>query len=99
MSASDSRTHRSGAAAQAAMTAAQHSPVDHAPIWRSVAALADSLNAGSRTPTFTTHSIRHYVRFAEQNGLKPHVRRLGTKILIDETGFRAWIDAQGQRAA
>jgi hypothetical protein len=75
------------------------SPASHAPVWRSVAALAESLNAGASRPTFTQHSIRHYVRFAEQNGLVPHVRRLGSKILIDEIGFRSWIDAQGQRAA
>lgn len=71
----------------------------HAPVWRSVAALADSLNGGSKVQTFSTHAIRHYVRFAADNGLAPHVRRLGSKILIDEVGFRAWIDAQGQRAA
>jgi len=79
-------------------TTAQPLPTD-ARLWRSVSALADSLNAGSKRPTFTVHSLRHYVRFAEQNGLAPHVRRLGSKILIDEVGFRAWIDAQGQRAA
>lgn len=67
------------------------------PIWRSVAALADSMNEGSKRPTFTVHALRHYVRFAEQNGLAPHVRRIGAKILIDEIGFRSWIDAQGQR--
>ena len=71
----------------------------HAPVWRSVAALADALNGGAKVQTFTVHAIRHYVRFAEKNGLAPHVRRIGQKILIDETGFRGWIDAQGQRAA
>jgi hypothetical protein len=68
-------------------------------IWRSVAALADSLNEGSQRKTFTTHSIRHYVRFADRNGLAPHIRRLGSKILIDEIGFRDWIDRQGREVA
>lgn len=67
--------------------------------WRTVSGLADALNAGSRRPVFTTHAIRHYVRFAETNGLAPHVRRLGRKILIDENGFRAWIDEAGSVAA
>ncbi|WP_295446485.1 hypothetical protein [uncultured Thiodictyon sp.] len=79
--------------------AAAPTTTSHAPIWRSVAALADALNGGSKVQTFTVHALRHYVRFADQNGLAPHVRRIGSKILIDETGFRSWIDAQGQRAA
>lgn len=69
-------------------------PATHTPLWRSVPALADSLNAGAKVQSFTVHAIRHYVRFAAVNGLAPHIRRLGSKILIDEIGFRAWIEAQ-----
>ena len=69
------------------------------PLWRSVTALADSLNGGSKVQTFTVHAIRHYVRYSADNGLSPHVRRIGSKILIDEHGFRAWIDAQGRQVA
>jgi hypothetical protein len=29
------------------------------------------------------------------NGLGPHIRRVGTKLLIDHLGFLSWIDAQG----
>ena len=69
-----------------------------AQIWRTVATLAADLNEGAKQPVFTHHSIRHYVRFAERNGLAPHIRRLGRKILIDELGFRDWIDEQGRAA-
>ena len=74
-------------------------PADCPPLWRSIAALADSLNAGSERRTFTEHAVRHYVRNAKTNGLNRYIRRLGSKILIDENGFRAWIDRQGQEAA
>ncbi len=60
--------------------------------WRSVEALCERLNEGARKPTFTTHAIRHYTRMAESNGLAPHIRRIGRKILISESGFVAWLD-------
>jgi hypothetical protein len=69
---------------------------DHTHQWRSIPALADALNAGASRPVFTHNSLRHYVRFAQMNGLAPHIRRLGRKILIDEIGFRNWIDGQGR---
>lgn len=65
--------------------------------WRSVEALAEIINAGARKPTLSTHAIRHYVRFADTNGLAPHVRRLGRKILISESGFHAWLNGLGQQ--
>jgi hypothetical protein len=85
----DTRGWRTGAATQPAPAVA---PPAQAPLWRSVAALAESLNAGATRPTFTPHGIRHYIRFAGTNGLARHIRRLGAKILIDEIGFRQWID-------
>ncbi len=60
--------------------------------WRSIPALAERINAGATHLTFTTHSIRHYVRNADKNGLAPHVRRLGRKVLINESGFLQWLD-------
>jgi len=60
--------------------------------WRSINALAERLNAGARHPTFTAASIRHYVRNADRNGLAPHVRRLGRKVIVNEAGFRSWLD-------
>lgn len=60
--------------------------------WRSIEALAERLNAGAKRPTMTSHAIRHYVRNADNNGLAPHVRRIGRKILISEPGFLSWLE-------
>lgn len=60
--------------------------------WRSVAALAEVINNGAEHKTLTDHAIRHLVRKADTNGLDEHVRRLGRKVLIDENGFRNWLD-------
>lgn len=63
--------------------------------WRTVAALAEILNRGCEThPTFSEDGIRHLVRQAATNGLAPHIRRLGAKVLVHEPGFLAWIEAQ-----
>ena len=62
--------------------------------WRSIAALVERLNEGAKHPTITEHGVRHYVRNADRNGLAPHVRRLGRKILLNETGFYKWIADQ-----
>jgi hypothetical protein len=59
--------------------------------WRSVEALAERINAGASHPTMTPHALRHYIRNADSNGLAPHVRRLGRKILVNEKGFLAWL--------
>lgn len=67
--------------------------------WRSVEALTERLNAGARKPTFTGHAIRHYCRMAETNGLAPHIRRIGRKILISESGFVEWLNGFGQNQA
>lgn len=60
--------------------------------YRSVNALAERLNKGAEKPTFTTHSIRHLIREAKTNGLAPHIKRLGSKILINEEGFNKWLN-------
>ena len=62
--------------------------------WRSVGALSERLNKGALCQTLSSHAIRHYVRHAASNGLAPHVRRLGKKILISESGFMRWLDSQ-----
>lgn len=59
--------------------------------FRSIAALTERMNEGAENKTFSEHSIRHLVRNADDNGLAPHVTRLGTKILIDEEGFISWL--------
>lgn len=67
--------------------------------WRSINALADRLNEGAKHPTFTTHSLRHYVRNADRNGLDRAVKRLGRKILIHEARFLAWLDGRENTGA
>ena len=89
-------THLSRAAGAAAKRANDDSAAFG---WRSVEALAERLNAGASAPTFTPHALRHYVRNADQNGLAPHVRRLGRKVLIHEPGFLAWLGGDQERAA
>ncbi|EGV32615.1 hypothetical protein ThidrDRAFT_1100 [Thiorhodococcus drewsii AZ1] len=59
--------------------------------WRSIAALAEIVNAGAKKTTLSEHALRHYVRHANTNGLGPHVRKLGRKILISESGFYDWL--------
>jgi hypothetical protein len=61
--------------------------------WRAIPALVEILNEGAKNPTFTDHAVRHYVRHADENGLAPHVRRLGRKILISQSGFMHWLNA------
>jgi hypothetical protein len=61
------------------------------PAWRSIPALAERLNAGARHETFSCHALRHLVRNAARNGLGPHVRRVGRKVLVDEVGFLDWL--------
>jgi hypothetical protein len=62
--------------------------------WRAIPALVEILNQGAEHPTFTDHAIRHLVRNAEANGLARHVRRLGRKILLSESGFHAWLNSE-----
>ncbi|MFK7910027.1 MAG: hypothetical protein AB8F34_05425 [Akkermansiaceae bacterium] len=61
------------------------------PPFRTIAALNEVLNKGAEKKSFTENSMRHYVRNADENGLAPHITRLGTKILIDEEGFITWL--------
>lgn len=62
--------------------------------WRTVRALAAELNDGSPCPVFSDDSLRHLVRHAEANGLAPHVRRVGAKVLIHAPGFMDWVNKQ-----
>lgn len=39
--------------------------------------------------------LRHLIFFAETNGFKKVIRRVGRRILIDEQAFFAWVDQQG----
>lgn len=67
--------------------------------FRSIPALCERVNAGASKPTLTEHALRHYVRHSKENGLAPHVRRLGRKILISESGFYEWLASGREEAA
>lgn len=40
---------------------------------------------------FSESAIRWHVFNARRNGLEPHIRRIGRKVLINVAGFREWI--------
>ena len=44
---------------------------------------------------FTEPAIRWLIFNAKRNGLEPHIRRIGRKVLINVAGFRQWIANQG----
>jgi hypothetical protein len=60
------------------------------------------------TPAFSAAAIRNLVFNATDrktskgiikgNGLAPHIRRIGAKVLISHEGFLSWIDAQESEA-
>jgi len=43
---------------------------------------------------FTEPAVRWHVFNAKNNGLEPHIRRVGRKVLINVQGFREWIATQ-----
>lgn len=55
-------------------------------------------------PAFTQSAIRNLIFNSDDrkssngtikgNGLAPHIRRVGAKVLINHAGFLSWIDAQ-----
>ena len=60
--------------------------------WATVNSLAPQIN--ERGNILSTHALRHYVAQADCNGLEPHVRRLGRKILISRSGFALWLNSR-----
>ncbi len=69
------------------------------PSWLSINLLSEV------EPAFPKSGLRAYVFNSEDrktskglikgNGLAPHIRRIGSKVLINHAGFLSWIDAQG----
>ncbi|MCL7743723.1 hypothetical protein LV476_01990 [Guyparkeria hydrothermalis] len=41
---------------------------------------------------FSTGAIRMQIARAEKNGLAPHIRRIGRRVLIDVNGYFTWMD-------
>lgn len=58
--------------------------------WATPKALAQILR-----DAFTEPSIRWLIFNAKRNGLEPHIRRIGRKVLINVAGFQSWIENQG----
>lgn len=51
----------------------------------------------NKYPWLTEGGIRHFLFHMNENGLYKAVRKMGRRILIDETAFFAWIEGQGKR--
>lgn len=59
-------------------------------------------------PAFTPAAIRNLIFLSADrktskgiikgNGLAPHIRRIGAKVLINHAGFLSWIDSQESEA-
>lgn len=59
---------------------------------RSLLTIKDFAN---KHKAFTQSALRHLIFFAEENGFKKVIRRIGKrKILIDEESFFLWVDEQ-----
>jgi hypothetical protein len=68
------------------------------PNWLTVSLLSEA------EPAFTPSAIRNLIFLSADrktskgiikgNGLAPHIRRIGAKVLISHTGFLSWIDSQ-----
>lgn len=69
------------------------------PVWLTVKLLSEV------EPAFTESALRNLIFLSSDrktskglikgNGLSMHIRRIGSKIMINHTGFVSWIDSQG----
>lgn len=73
----------------------------HPDTWLSIAAATEALNGETKRKTWTEHKLRHYVRYAQHNGLAEAgaIRRLGRTILLNPARFVAWIESRPATAA
>ena len=60
-----------------------------APVVLTVAQFAE------RHPWPTQRALRHLIFHADKNGFERCIRRVGSRVLINESDFFAWVDAQG----
>jgi len=73
------------------------------PNWLTVKMLSEA------EPAFTSASLRNLIfssadrktskGIIKGNGLAPHIRRIGAKVLINHAGFLSWIDSQESEAS
>jgi hypothetical protein len=59
--------------------------------WRSLPALADALNNGAISPTFTVAALRNQLARRHENGLAFAVRMIGRKLIVSEPGYNYWL--------
>jgi len=59
------------------------------PEWATPKALASR-----HCDAFSESAIRWHIFNAKRNGLDPHIRRIGRKVLVNVAGFRDWIENQ-----
>ena len=59
--------------------------------------LGDVVDLVREHPAFSVPAVRTLIHRSEQNGLGPHVYRLGRKVMIDLNGFEAWVRQQQRR--
>lgn len=50
--------------------------------------------AAIRSLVFNAHDRKTSKGIIRGNGLSPHIRRIGAKVLINHAGFLSWIDSQ-----
>lgn len=72
------------------------------PSWLTVKLLSEA------EPAFSTAALRNLIFLSSDrksskgivrgNGLAPHIRRVGAKVLINRQGFLSWIDSQESEA-
>jgi hypothetical protein len=49
-------------------------------------------NIVSKNPSITLGQLRTWLQRRQENGLAPHVKKLGKRILIHESGLAQWIN-------
>lgn len=54
--------------------------------------------AAIRSLVFNAHDRKTSKGIIKGNGLAPHIRRVGAKVLINHAGFLSWIDSQESEA-
>ena len=50
--------------------------------------------ASEKYPAFSENSLRWIIFNSKLNGATAFIRKVGRKVLIDETGFVSWVDSQ-----
>lgn len=72
------------------------------PIWDTVKLLSQEVPAFSpaalRNLIFKSADRKTSKGIIKGNGLAPHIRRIGAKVLINREGFLSWIDSQESEA-